>query len=193
LKKKRRIRRQVRNLRRKTALLAEDETDLLLFPPLRAAWGLKGKPLNVPISGRNARRVVFGAMNLHDGGLWLLTQPHQRADNFQEFLEYLHEDHRKRHLALLLDEDSSHTDEQTQEMAEELSIEFIWLPKRTPKLNPMDHLWGQAKDVVSANKQYATLDEQVERFLLYLANLSTQEVLHTAGVLSPHFWLQSVL
>jgi hypothetical protein len=168
-------------------LLAEDETDLLLFPPLRAGWGRKGEPLAVPISGRNARRVVFGAMNLLNGELWLLPEPHQRADDFQEFLEYLCEYHRRRHLALLLDEDSSHTDEETQSLAEDLAIEFIWLPKRAPKLNPLDHLWGHGKDIVSANKQYTTIDEQVERFLLYLNRLSQWEVLHKAGILSPKF------
>lgn len=173
--------------------MAEDETDLLLFPPLRVGWGLKGEPLNVPISGRNARRVIFGAMNLLDGGLWLLTQHHQRADNFQEFLEYLREHYGQRPIALLLDGDRSHTDEETQDLAEDLSIEFIWLPKRSPKLNPMDHLWGRAKDIVSANKQYATIDEQVERFLRYLVSLSGTEALHKAGVLSPNFWLRSVL
>jgi transposase len=174
-------------------LLVEDETDLLLFPPLRAGWGRKGEPFNVPISGKNARRVIFGAMNLRDGSLYLLAQHRQRAEDFQEFLEYLRGYHGRRHMALLLDEDSSHTDEETQDMAEDLSIKFIWLPKRSPKLNPMDHLWGQAKDVVSANKQYTTIDEQVERFLPYLANLSKWEVLHTAGVLSPEFWLRSAL
>jgi len=164
-----------------------------LFPPLRAGWAKKGEPFNVPISGKNARRVVFGAMNLLDGGLWLLAQQRQKAEDFQEFLEYLRDYHKKRHMALLLDEDSSHTDEDTQDVAEDLSIQFIWLPKRSPKLNPVDHLWGQAKDVVSVNTQHTTIDQHVEKFLLHLAHLSKWEVLHTAGVLSPKFWLRSVL
>src|SRR5262249_13869653 len=31
--------------------------------------------------------------------------------------------------------------------------------------------WGQGKDVISADKQYATLDEQVGRFIGYLESL----------------------
>lgn len=174
-------------------LLAEDETDLLLFPPLRAGWALKGQRLNVPISGRNARRVIFGAMNLVNGTRWLMAQQRQRGEDFQEFLEVLHWLYRGWHVALLLDEDRSHTDEETQDLAEELGIEFIWLPKRAPKLNPMDHLWGHAKNAVSANKQYATIDDHVRQFVLYLANLSPRESLRIAGVLSPTFWLKSVL
>jgi len=45
---------------------------------------------------------------------------------------------------------------------------LLWLPKRSPELNPMDTLWGQAKDVIAANKQYATIDEQVGRFLRHV-------------------------
>lgn len=56
----------------------------------------------------------------------------------------------------------------------------------------MDHLWGHAKNVISANKQYASIDEQVERFLDYLACLSDRDILTKAGVLSFNFWLRSV-
>jgi hypothetical protein len=55
----------------------------------------------------------------------------------------------------------------------------------------MDHLWGDAKDEISANKQYATIDDQVDRFLSYLTSLPSWEALH--GVLSKHFWLRAVL
>lgn len=52
-----------------------------------------------------------------------------------------------------------------------------------------DTLWGQAKDVISANKQYEPLDDQVERFIDYINRLSDRQALHTAGVLSKNFWL----
>lgn len=35
---------------------------------------------------------------------------------------------------------------------------------RAPKLNLIETLWGQAKDVVSVNQQYASINEQAERF-----------------------------
>ena len=174
-------------------MLAEDETDLLLFPPLRAAWGLRGQPRDVWISGQNARRVVFGAMNLCTGSGSFLVRRRQRAEDFQEFLGFLHWHYRGWHPALLLDEDPSHTAKGSQQLAESLSIKLLWLPKRSPKLNPMDTLWGQAKDVVSANRQYATIDDQVDRFLNYLNALSPREALHTSGVLSKNFWLRLAL
>ena len=70
---------------------------------------------------------------------------------------------------------------------------MLGLPKRCPELNPMDTLWGQGKDYLSANKQYASIDDQVDRFLEYLQSLSGREALHTAGVLSEDFWLKDAL
>jgi hypothetical protein len=57
----------------------------------------------------------------------------------------------------------------------------------------MDTLWGQGKDVISADRPYATIGEQVDRFLGYLESLPAREALHTAGVYSKDFWLKSVL
>ncbi len=71
-RKKRRFRAQIRHLPPRSVLLAEDETDLLLFPPLQSGWALRGRPRDVWISGPNARRVVFGAMNLCTGSRWFM-------------------------------------------------------------------------------------------------------------------------
>ncbi len=163
----------------------------MMFPPLRARWSLKGEPAEVHISGRNARRVIFGAMNLVTGTRLLLPRPKGRSGDFQAFLGQVRQHYRGRHVALLLDEDPSHTAKASLRAAEGMTL--LWLPKRSPELNPMDTLWGQGKDVIAANKQYATIDEQVDRFLAHLNGLSGREALHTSGVLSNDFWLRAAL
>jgi hypothetical protein len=95
------------------------------------------------------------------------------------------------HVALLLDGDPCHTARASLRRAGGMTL--LWLPKRSPELNPLDTLWGQAKDVVSANKQYGTIGEQVDRFLDYLSGLSNDEALHTSGALSDDFWLRDAL
>lgn len=57
-----------------------------------------------------------------------------------------------------------------------------WLPKRAPELNPMDTLCGQGKDVISANKQYAAMNEQVGLFASYLGGLSNKGIADFRGV-----------
>jgi hypothetical protein len=96
-------------------------------------------------------------------------------------------------VALLLDEDPSHTAKGSVQLADGFDIDLLWLPKRCPELNPMDTLWGQGKDIISADKQYTTLEEQVSRFLAHLGALSNREALHTSGVLSDDFWLKGAL
>jgi transposase len=156
----------------RSAKLAEDETDLRLFPPLRAGWARRGEEAPVPISGGNAKRVLFGAINLETGGRVFLVHRRQRGVEFEDFLEEVRWHYRGRQVALLLDEDSSHTAEDSQDRADELGIELVWLPKRSPHLNPMDHLWRHGKEVRSANHQDASSDNQVEQFISYLCGLS---------------------
>jgi hypothetical protein len=172
-------------------VLAQDETDLLLFPPLRAAWSKRGEVARVWLSGRNARRVIFGAMNLRTGTRLFVPRAKGRSGDFQAFLGEVRSAYRGWHVALLLDEDPCHTAQASLRAAEGLTL--LWLPKRSPKLNPLDALWGQGKDVISANKQYATIEEQVDRFLAHLRSLSDRETLHTSGVLSKKFWLKGAL
>jgi hypothetical protein len=57
----------------------------------------------------------------------------------------------------------------------------------------MDHLWGHAKEEVCGNRQYGSVDEQVDRFPRHLYGLSPEDVLRKAGVRSEGFWLKSVL
>jgi len=172
-------------------VLAQDETDLLLFPPLRAGWSKRGEAAKVWLGGRNARRVIFGTMNLRTGHRLLLPRKKGRSGDYQAFVDEIRGHYRGWHVALLLDEDPCHTARASMRRAEGMTL--LWLPKRSPELNPMDTLWGQAKDIISANKQYATIEEQVERFLRHVYSLSDREALHTSGVLSEDFWLRGVL
>jgi transposase len=179
----------LRGLPPQSIKLFEDETDLLLFPPLRAAWGRRGQPLEVPLSGANARRVVFGAINIDTGRRLFLVRRRQRSEDFCAFLPLVARHYRGRRVALVLDEDPSHTATASRELASELDIQLIWLPKRCPELNGMDHLWGHGKDHICANRQYPSIDAQVERFVAYMAGLSHQDALRQAGLLSQEFWL----
>jgi hypothetical protein len=130
-------------------------------------------------------------MNLMTGTRLILPRPKGRTGDFQAFLDAIRDLYRGWHIALLLDEDPCHTAKASLRKAEGISL--LWLPNRAPELNPIETLWGQGKDIISANKQYATIDEQVDRFINYITGLSGPEALHTSGVLSNGFWLKRTL
>jgi hypothetical protein len=73
---------------RNAVLLFIDATTLRWFPPLRFAWGFEGEQVVVKITGRNAKRVLFGAINPRTGHRLVLRRFRQRQEDFQAFLRY---------------------------------------------------------------------------------------------------------
>lgn len=144
----------------------------------------------LPLCGGNAKRVLFGAINLEMRHRLLRARKHGRGEDFRAFMEEVHRCYRGRHIALLLDEDAGHTAAASQGKAAEWKVELPWLPKRSPHLKPMDHLWRHGKEVMSANHQYDSIDEQVAQCIDYLATLSPWETFIKAGMLSEDFWLK---
>jgi hypothetical protein len=91
-------------------LLCCDWTLLRLFPPLRAAWALKGTQATVPITGANAKRVLFGAINLRTAHRVVLIRPRAGAADAQAFLREMRRRNRTAGtIWLLLDRASAHT------------------------------------------------------------------------------------
>ena len=75
--KMRRIRQYINGLGPRDVVLFEDETDLLLFPPLRACWAKRGEDAEVSLCGANAKRVIFGALNTSNGTRLFLERKKQ--------------------------------------------------------------------------------------------------------------------
>lgn len=132
-------------------------------------------------------------MNLVTGHRLFLVREKQYAADFQAFLREVRRRYDGRRVVMLLDADSSHTAKASCALARQLKIRLLWLPTRSPELNPMDTLWGQAKDAVCVNTQYVTIDEQADAFTAHVSGLSNRQALQTSGVLSEHFWLKRVL
>jgi transposase len=183
------IRKQFKALPSTCVKLFEDETDLLLFPPLRAGWFLRGKPAEVPISGENAKRTVFGVLNIETGHRIFISRAGICAVDYQALLPLIRDAYKGKRIVVLLDGASRHTAEESEERAAELGIETIWLPARCANVNPMDRLWRWGKEKTCGNRQHGCIDLQAERFIEYLLSLSGQEALCKAGILSGNFWL----
>ena len=90
---------------------------------------------------------------------------------------------------MLADRASAHTDRQTQALATALDIAWLWLPKQTPKLSPMDQLWRELKRLVAANRQADSIDALAERAAAWVMGLTPQQARRKAGIASKHFWL----
>ena len=174
-------------------LLMEDETILRLFPVLRRAWSLRGQQAEVPITGRNAKRVLFATINLRTGQRLCLRAGNMRQVNFHALLSEVRRRYGKRPVWMLLDAAPCHIAAKSQALVGALDIHLIWLPKQCSELNCMDQLWKELKGMISANYQFSTIDEHADYAENWLRSLTNKEALRKASVLSKNFWLRSFL
>jgi transposase InsO family protein len=175
-------------------LLFADATRLRLFPPLRAVWARVGEQAVVPVTGRNARRVLFGALNVHTAHRVILHWSSETSPGARAFLTELRRRYRSAPtIWLLLDRGPAHTAAPTRRLAAELGIEFVWLPQQWPELNAMDQLWRELKRLVAANRQATSIEDLAQRAEDWVLGLRPKEALRKAGILSPRFWLKSLL
>jgi transposase InsO family protein len=176
------------------ALLFADATRLRLLPPLRAAWARVGQQAVVPVTGRNARRVLFGAINPRTGRRIVLRWRSETSPGARAFLTEIRRRYRGAPtIWLLLDQGPAHTAAPTRQLAAELGIEFVWLPRQWPELNAMDQLWRELKRLVAANRQATSIEDLAQQAEDWVLGLRPQEALQKAGIFSPRFWLKNLL
>ena len=175
-------------------LLCCDWTLLRLFPPLRATWARKGTQATVPITGANAKRVLFGAIDLRTAHRVVLICPRAGAADAQAFLREIRRRYRSAGtIWLLADRASAHTAARTQMLAAALDIRFLWLPKQAPELNAMDQLWRELKRLIAANRQAASADALASNAAGWVLGLTPRQASRKAGMASKHFWLKKLV
>jgi len=188
------IRRLHAGWRRGDVLLCADWTLLRLFPPLRAAWALKGTQATVPITGANAKRVLFGAIDLRTAHRIVLVRRHAGGADAQAFLQELRRRYRSAGtIWLLLDRASAHTGHHTRALASAPGIRMLWLPKQAPELNAMDQLWRELKRLIAANRQAKTIDRLAADAASWVRGLTPRQARRKASMSSRRFWLRKLL
>ena len=166
-----------------------DEVIITETPPLYSCYGRRGQPVVVPITGNRAKRILHGAINVWSGDVVLLITTEWVAETHQAFLRMIRAHWRGWHIILFQDRGSPHTAEESRELATSLDIEIRLLPRATPELNAMDHLWRAVKGRGVANRQTVSIDDSADKACNHILNMSRRERLQKAGLLSGNFWL----
>ncbi len=166
-----------------------DETIITETPPLYSCYGRIGQQVSVPITGNRAKRILHGALNVWSGEALMLITDIWTQETQQAFLQMIHRHWHGWHIVLFEDRGSPHTAEDSQDLAADLSMALRFLPRATPELNAMDHLWRRAKGDALANRPTQSIDTSADQVCRYILDLSPRERLRKAGVLSGDFWL----
>lgn len=167
-----------------------DETTLREFPPLRACWAKRGRQREVSLSGRNARRVIHGALNAQTGELVTLGKERSRQDECIAFLEALDTAQPNIPKLLIWDNAPPHHPKRVLAAAADRQITIAWLPFRSPELNPIEDIWRLLKQVVAANRVYDSVQTLLAHALTWLDACSPASLLTRSGLTSSKFdWL----
>jgi len=175
--------------RERTVVLMLDEVLICETPPLYCCYGRKGEQVCVPVSGNRQKRVLHGVLNILTGDLLLLITKVWDEITHQYFLQMVRRKWRGWHIILFEDRGTPHTAEESRELAASLDIQVRLLPRATPELNAMDHLWRSVKGRALADRPTRSIDDSANTACRYLLEMSRQERLRKAGVLSGNFWL----
>ncbi len=166
-----------------------DEVIVCETPPLYSCYCRRGEQCCVPVTGNRQKRVLHGVINIRTGDVLLLITKVWDEVTHQYFLRMIRAHWRGWHLVLFEDRGTPHTAEESRELAAALGIEVRWLPRATPELNAMDHLWRQVKGRALANRPTRSIDDSADAACRYIIEMSRRERLKAAGVLSGNFWL----
>lgn len=168
-----------------------DETIVCETPPLYSCYCRIGQQALVPINGNRSKRILHGAINIKSGNVLLLITDLWNEQTHQYFLEMIRSYWRGWHIVLFEDRGTPHTAEDSQELAKDLGIEIRLLPRATPELNAMDHLWRHVKRWGLGNRPTESIDKSTDRACRYILEMNPVERLRKAGVFSEDFWLAS--
>jgi transposase len=143
----------------------------------------------VPISGPRRKRILPGVLNISSGAVLVLITDEWGQETPQYFLARLRAQGRGWRIVVVEDRGSPHTAEESVELAQSRGIELRFVPRATPELNAMDHLWRQVKGRSLADRTTRSIEDSADQACQDILNLTPHERLRKAGVLSGNFWL----
>ena len=166
-----------------------DETIITETPPLYSCYCRRGEQARVPITGNRQKRILHGCLNVMSGDSLLFISREWVQETHQAFLRMIRSHWRGWRIVLFEDRGTPHKAEGSLELATALGIEVRLLPRATPELNAMDHLWRQVKARALADRPTRSIDDSADAACRYILEMSRHERLKKAGVLSGNFWL----
>jgi transposase len=128
---------------------------------------------------------LFGVVNALDGDVFCTQEERCNAETFLSFLEKTLEHYPDKYIVMVLDNARIHLAKLIQPFLEKnrARLFFIFLPPYSPKLNPIERLWGWLKESVISNRFHKNgkeIEKSVNSFLKGIKD-SGEQVLQRIG------------
>ncbi len=135
-------------------IVAIDECDLHLLPPVRAMWQRIHTQVHLPTPGKNVKRPVFGGLDVRTGQWFYRLSEHKRTTDFIDFLTLLLAAYPAGVIYLILDNASIHSSKALLKwLGTHARLQPVYLPTYSGhRLNPVEKVWWRFKGFIAANR-----------------------------------------
>jgi len=160
-----------------TPFLFEDEATVGQHPTLHGMWVLKGTKAKIRTFGNHAKRHAFAVVNPVTGEKVSMVAKRLTADTFVRFIDKL-AGTISGDFTLILDNSPCHKANISLERLERYRdrINVVWLPRYSPDLNPVEHMWKEMKFNVSHNHMFDTVNRLGWGMIGYFRQLKPETV-----------------
>jgi transposase len=149
-------------------ILALDEMSLYFQATLTRVWAPVGQTPIVSVHPQRDCQHFYGALNLRTGRQIALPAPEQTSEMTANFVMVLLMSYTQP-LLLLLDRASWHFgDAMRRVLSSTDRVQVVHFPPACPDLNPQEHVWERARDVISHNHVYRRFDTLLDAFEAFL-------------------------
>ena len=133
-------------------LLFEDESMIRAYQSLRYSWFLRGKQRKIPTYGKHEGAKLFAALDYESGHVIHREEEVYDAEAFLRFLKQILAVYPTGKLVMVLDNGRIHKAAAIQSfLSEHPRLQFVFLPKYSPEMNPVERLWKWLKSDVIHN------------------------------------------
>ena len=178
------LRQRIAELPQGAVVLAEDETHINLLPWVRSTWIPHGTRQQVMTPGKNRRRTIFGAVDLHTGRFFYQVARKAVSVTFTAFCEQLLAAYPAApQVAVVCDNVIIHHSKIVQRwLATHPRLLVLHGARYSPHDNPVERIWGALKAAL-ANSPTLTMAGRLRQVHAFFRTRSPDQFLATAA---PH-------
>lgn len=164
-------------------VVAEDESDSQLLAMVRAMWQRIGEQLRIVTPGVNAKRGIFGALNVRTGEWFYQVTPRKRGIEMIAFLERILTAYPTGRVAVIVDNAPIHVSRLVRTwVAAHPGLELVYLPTYSGhQLNPVEKVWWALKGEIAANRCFRSLVDLETAIHRFFEDFSPERALGLAN------------
>jgi len=150
-----------------TEVFTCDEVQIQLTSEVRKAWLPQGEKTVLKVDRENAKQSYIGFLNQRTFACEVYRMDWQNSIEVIKAFDRFLRDHPDKKIAVVWDNAGFHTSQMIRDQLGKGGIlqrvHLIAMPPYAPDYNPIEHVWGNAKDAIS-NHQHRTIEHAMGAF-----------------------------